>query len=95
MTKPRWDKFEWDSENKKNGNVQHLRDHGIEPQEAEECFFHDYFFASDERRYDEVYVLDGRTDRGRKLCLVIQDKGNGLARIFTGWELKSRKKKKK
>ena len=35
MTKPRWDKFEWDSENKKNGNVQHLRDHGIEPHEAE------------------------------------------------------------
>jgi len=39
MPKPRWDKFEWDSENKKNGNVQHLRDHGLEPQEAEECFF--------------------------------------------------------
>lgn len=33
-----WDKFEWDDENKKNGNVQHLRDHRIEPEEAEECF---------------------------------------------------------
>jgi len=25
-----WDKFEWDDQNKKNGNVQHLREHGIE-----------------------------------------------------------------
>jgi hypothetical protein len=58
MPKPRWDKFEWDSENKKNGNVQHL------------------------------------TDQGRRLRLVLQDKGDGLARIFTGWELKRKKKKK-
>ena len=34
-----WTKFEWDDEEKKNGNIQHLRDHGIEPEEAEECFF--------------------------------------------------------
>ena len=34
-----WDKFEWDDQKKKNGNVQHLREHGIEPEEAEECFF--------------------------------------------------------
>jgi uncharacterized DUF497 family protein len=86
--KPLWDRFEWDSENKKNGNVQHLRDHGIEPQEAEECFFHDYLFAQDNRRFDDVYLLDGRTDRGRRLRLVLQDKGKGVARIFTGWELK-------
>jgi hypothetical protein len=40
-----WDKFEWDDENRKNGNVQHLRDHGIEPEEAEECFFTLTLFA--------------------------------------------------
>ena len=40
-----WDRFEWDDENKKNGNVQHLRDHDIDPEEAEECFFHDYAVA--------------------------------------------------
>jgi uncharacterized DUF497 family protein len=95
MTRPRWDKFEWDSENKKNGNVQHLRDHGIEPHEAEECFFHEYAYARDERRFDDVYVLDGKTDRGRRLRLVFQDKGNRLTRVFTGWELKSRPRKKK
>jgi uncharacterized DUF497 family protein len=52
-----WDRFEWDDENKKNGNVRHLRDHGIEPEEAEECFFHDYTFCWDERRFDDVYIL--------------------------------------
>jgi hypothetical protein len=34
MAKPHWYRFEWDDENKKNGNVQHLRDHDIEPEEA-------------------------------------------------------------
>jgi hypothetical protein len=56
-----WDAFEWDDENKKTGNVQHLREYGIEPKEAEER-------------------------------LVFQDKGYRLARIFTGWDLKPKKK---
>jgi hypothetical protein len=93
MKNPTWDRFEWDDENKKNGNVQHLRDHYIESAEAEECFFHDYGFARDERRFDDVYVLDGRTDRGRSLRLIFQDKGDGLARVFTGWELMAKKRK--
>ena len=89
-----WKKFEWDDENKKNGNAQHLRDHAIEPDEAEECFFHEYDYCRDERRYDEVYLMEGRTDRGRRLQLVFEDKGNGLARIFTGWDLKPKKGKR-
>ena len=93
MADPHWDRFEWDNENKKNGNVQHLRDHGIEPEESEECFFHDFIFALDERRFDDVYLLDGNTDRGRRLRLVFQDRGNGLARVITGWELKRKRKK--
>jgi uncharacterized DUF497 family protein len=95
MANPHWNRFEWDDENKKNGNVQHLRDHGIEPAEAEEVFFHEFTFALDERRFDDVYLLDGNTDRGRRLRLVFQDKGNGLARIFTGWELKEKRKIKR
>jgi len=38
MRQPGWSRFEWDDENKKNGNIQHLRDHGIEPEEAEQIF---------------------------------------------------------
>src|SRR5438477_12797985 len=77
-----WDIFEWDNENKKNGNVQHLRDHGIEPEEAEECFFHDHALGRDERRFDDVYILDGYTNRGRRLRLVFQDKGKGRANFY-------------
>ena len=94
MSEPGWDKFEWDDESKKNGNVQHLRDHDIEPEEAEECFFHEYLFRRDDRQVDEVYILDGHTNRGRWLRLVFQDKGNGLARIFTGWDLKPKKRRR-
>ena len=91
MAQPHWNIFEWDNADKKNGNVQHLRDHCIEPEEAEECFFHDYRFAPDDRRFDDVYVLDGRTDRDRRLRLVFQDKGDGVVRVFTGWDLQKKK----
>ncbi|HYN25680.1 MAG TPA: hypothetical protein VES69_11625, partial [Pyrinomonadaceae bacterium] len=33
--------------------------------------------------------------RRRRPRVVFQDKGNGLVRIFTGWELKPSKKRKK
>lgn len=89
-----WEKFAWDDDRRKNGNVQHLREHGIEPEEAEECFFHDYASCEDER-FSDVYILDGRTDRGRRLRLVFQDKGNRLARVFTGWDLNPKKKRKR
>ncbi|MEW6608210.1 MAG: BrnT family toxin [bacterium] len=92
MSQYGWYRFEWDDEDQKNGNVQHLRDHNIEPEEAEECFFHNYQFCRDERRFTDIYILDGRTDRGRRLRLVFQDKGNGLARVFTGWDLKQKKR---
>jgi uncharacterized DUF497 family protein len=94
MTNPSWNEFEWDDENKKNGNVQHLQDHGIEPSEAEGCFFHEFLFGRDERRFDDVYVMDGKTNRGRKLRLIFQDKGNGRVRIITGWDLSPKKKKR-
>ena len=74
--------------------MQHLRDHDIEPEEAEECFFHDYALALDDSRFDDVYIIDGRTDRGRMLRLVFQDKRDGLARVFTGWELRTKKKER-
>ena len=93
MTRYDWNRFEWDDEGKKNGNLQHLRDHGMEPDEAEECFLHEYTFRRDEHRFSDVYVLDGITDRGRRLRLVFQDKGNRVARVFTGWDLKRRKKR--
>jgi len=91
MGHPHWNIFEWDHPDRKNLNVQHLREHGIEPHEAEECFLHRSFYTKDYRRFDDVYLLDGRTNRGRRLRLVFQDKGNGIVRVFTGWDLRPRK----
>jgi uncharacterized DUF497 family protein len=93
MGHPHWNIFEWDHADRKNGNVQHLRDHGIEPHEAEECFFHEFDYTRDYRRIDKVYLLDGRTNRGRKLTIVFQDKGNSVVRVVTGWDLSSKKKR--
>jgi hypothetical protein len=90
MDHPHWNIFEWDHPDWKNGNVQPLRDHGIEPHEAEECFLHRFFYTKDYGRFDDVYLLDGRTHRGRRLRLVFQDKGNGIVRVFTGWDLRPR-----
>src|SRR5437016_8719370 len=66
---------------------------GIEPEEAEECFFHDYDFCNHER-FDDLYILDGRTDRGRRLRLVFQDKGFGsLAFLRVGSSNPKRREK--
>jgi hypothetical protein len=64
----------------------------LNPRQIEQFIAYD--FCRDERRFDDVYILDGRTDRGRWLRLVFQDKGNGLARIFTGWDLQPQKGKR-
>ena len=91
MGHPHWNIFEWDHADWKRRNVQHLRDHGIEPHEAEECYSHMFLCNKDRRRLAEVYVLDGRTDRGRWLRLVFEDKGHGVVRVFTGWDLRRKK----
>jgi hypothetical protein len=78
MMKPHCHLFEWDDENKKNGNVQHLRDHGIEPKEAEECFFHEFLFARDERRFDDIYFLDGKTTEADACDSYFKIKGTDL-----------------
>ena len=74
-----WDTFEWDDENKKSGNVQHLREHDIELRKLKNVSF--------------TAILFVRTS-DLQMRLVFQDKGNRLARIFTGWDMKPKKKRK-
>jgi hypothetical protein len=54
-------------------------------------FLHRYFYTNDHRRFDDVYLLDGRTNRGRWLRLVLQDKGNGCCARVYGWDLSPKK----
>jgi hypothetical protein len=82
MGHPHWNIFEWDHPEKKNGtcgimisNLTRLKSVSVIS-----SFTHVMNAAS-----MMFIVLDGRTNRGRRLRLVFQDKGNGLVRVFTGW----------
>ena len=74
--------FEWDE-----GNVVHLAlGHGIEAEEAEEVFAVSPFYRRTKRGH---YAAFGPTRVGRLLVLVFEMKGQGLARVITGWDMDS------
>ena len=78
--------FEWD-----NGNVVHIElGHGIKPEEAEEVFAVKPLFRKTKRGH---YVAMGPTIDGRFLTIVFELKGNGIARIITGWDMEQAEKK--
>ena len=74
--------FEWD-----DGNILHLElGHGIEPEEAEEVFA----IAPLVRRTKlGHYAVFGRTSSGRLLVIVFMERGKGIIRVITGWDMKS------
>ena len=78
--------FEWD-----NGNVVHIElGHGIKPEEAEEVFAVKPLFRKTKRGH---YAAMGPTIDGRFLTIVFELKGNGIARIITGWDMEQAEKK--
>ena len=88
-----WDKFEWDDDNEKNGNVQHLRSMISNPKKLKDVFSTTMIIAKTIALVTSISWMAAQIAAG--LRLVFQDKGNGTARIFTGWELKPKKKKRK
>lgn len=78
--------FEWD-----NGNVVHIElGHGIKPEEAEEVFAVKPLFRKTKRGH---YAVMGPTIDGRFLTIAFELKGNGIARIITGWDMEPAEKK--
>ena len=86
MTGPtgrRWYFFKWDAD-----NIEHLFDHRIYPDEAEQLFFNRYVITPNKKRHGRnKFRIDGRTDAGRSLRLIFEDLGQHTARIITGWDL--------
>lgn len=79
----RWYFFIWDE-----GNIEHLWQHQILPEEAEELFFNPYLITPNKKKHGpKKYRIDGKTDRGRKLRIIFEDCGRNVARIITGWDL--------
>jgi uncharacterized DUF497 family protein len=74
--------FEWD-----DGNVLHLAlGHGIEPEEAEEVFVFQPLYRKTKRGH---YAVFGPTSSGRLLVLIFERKPRAVARVITGWDMKT------
>jgi uncharacterized DUF497 family protein len=72
--------FEWD-----DGNILHLAlGHGIEPEEAEEVFAISSIIRKTKKGH---YAAFGQTILGRLLVIVFENKGNGIVRVITGWDM--------
>ncbi len=72
--------FEWD-----NGNVLHIElGHGVKPERAEEVFAVRPLFRKTRKDH---YAAMGPTLDGRYLTIVFELKGNGIARVITGWDM--------
>lgn len=72
--------FEWD-----DSNVLHIElGHGVKPEEAEEVFAVTPLFRKTKKGH---YVPMGPTLDGRYLTVVFKLKGNGIARVITGWDM--------
>lgn len=50
---------------------------------------HWYFFIWDEDNEEHLgqHRIDGKTDSGRRLRLIIEDMSAPVARVITGWDL--------
>jgi uncharacterized protein len=74
--------FEWD-----DGNCLHLElGHGITPHEAEEVFARRPLFRRTKKGH---YAAFGPTLAGRYLVIVFELKSRNVARVITGWDMKS------
>ncbi len=82
---PKWNEFvpstiEYDFDNDE------LSFHGIDVNEAVQCFYNEYTIRKNKKFIDRFKLL-GRTDGGRKLCIIFQLKKERIVRIITGWDI--------
>ena len=63
-----------------------LAAHGVQFNEAVECFFSDFEIRRN-KRYRDRYQLIGNNIGGRALKIIFQLKAGGVVRIITGWPI--------
>lgn len=71
--------FEWDEANEDKL----LRNHNVAALEAEQCFANPHT----KRRVGDDLLMLGKTDGGRMLLLVYQQKPNGVVRVYSAREM--------
>ncbi|HLH27117.1 MAG TPA: BrnT family toxin [Chloroflexota bacterium] len=74
---------EWDDD-----NVEHLALHGISPDEVEDMLEGPVIRRRGGTDAPDRFRVLGRTAAGHYLAIVIQQKGRGVIRPFTGWEMR-------
>jgi uncharacterized DUF497 family protein len=72
--------FDWDEDNEEKVLL-----HSVRPEEVEQCFFNRHLRKRKPKSVDRWYLF-GRTDGGRALFVVYQDRG-GLVRPITAYDL--------
>jgi uncharacterized DUF497 family protein len=72
--------FEWDAANEDKL----LTHHNVSALEAEQCFSNPH---TTRRASRDVYLLLGRTESGRMLLLVYQQRARGVVRVYSGREM--------
>jgi uncharacterized DUF497 family protein len=78
--------FEWDEGNEEKLLVRH----NVSVQEAEQCFANPHTIR---KGADDAYLLLGKTDEGRMLFLVYQQKHQGVVRIYSGREMTTKERR--
>lgn len=73
--------FEWDDNNEEKVLL-----HGVRPEEVERCFFNRHLRKRKPRSADRWYLF-GRTDGGRALFVVYQERAGNLVRPITAYDL--------
>ncbi len=71
--------FEWDEHNEDKL----LRNHHVSAWEAEQCFAN----PNTRRRHGDALLLLGKTDSGRMLFLVYEQKADGVVRVYSAREM--------
>ncbi|MHB1865452.1 MAG: BrnT family toxin [Candidatus Saccharimonadales bacterium] len=71
--------FEWDEHNENKL----LERHGVSAAEVEQCFGNPHT----RRRNGEALLMLGKTDDGRMLFLVYEQKPNGVVRVYSAREM--------
>lgn len=71
--------FDWDEHNE----VKLVAHHNVSALEAEQCFAN----RNTRRRVGDDYLLLGRTDGGRMLLLIYEQKVDGRVRVYSAREM--------
>ena len=80
--------FEWD-----DANEAEIWKHKVDVFEVLQCFKNQYTVRphnrarSEPEKYGDRYFVQGRTNGGRKLLIVVQHKGDNQVRVITALDL--------